>query len=163
MAERAELRELLSARPEVRRVFDALKSDRWDVNPVIEVPALSGDAGVRQVLVRKVFATLEEFGHGRLVLGRRTHATRFIRDEKQVKKPFRHVLPSFKFPAVETSPISRLVVTKAGPARRAAVTEWTVKLLKRKHARVLLPADLGPGDVALLRKFLDAYEAQLHA
>ena len=159
MAERAELKQLMDTRPEVRRVFDALKTKRWDVNPEVEVPELADDIGVRQSLIRKVFATLDEYGHGRLILGRHGGVTRFERDGEQLKKPFSAVLPKYS----SFDPTARLGVTKVGSSKSVAVTEWTVKLMQRRYARVLLPAEMASGDIALLRKFLDDYEEQLHS
>ena len=157
MTGRAELKQLMVVRPEVRRVFDALKSSPWNANPVVEVPVLASAVGLRESLVRKVFETLEEYGHGRLILGRHGSPTRFARDELQLRKPFHRVLPSYS----SSDPTARLGVTKVRSVRGASVTEWTVKLLKRRHARVLLPAELASGDIDMLRKFLDEYEAQL--
>ncbi|TPG23459.1 hypothetical protein EAH83_06160 [Variovorax ginsengisoli] len=96
-----------------------------------------------------------------LVLGRRSHTTRFVRDENQARKLFRTVLPTFKYAEKLSSPISRIAVTKVGDTKSAPVTEWTVKLPRRQHARLLLPTDMTSTEVAALRKFLDAFEAQL--
>ena len=155
MAGRIELKQLMVARPEVRRVFDALKTDRWDAQSVVAVPKLATSIGIRQSLVRKVFATLEEYGHGRLILGRHGSPTRFVK--MQEGKSFSAMLPAY----ASSDPTARLGVTKLRSAKVAAVSEWTVKLLKRRHARVLLPSELAPGDIDLLRKFLDDYETQL--
>lgn len=143
---------------EARKLFDALREYQNNLTE-ITVDNFKRKTGLRPKQIRLVLMALEGLGVGTLIVGRRGGSTRFEWD------------PEFKYTEdipgpqpgepVELAVEDELVLKGFGNAQPAAVTEWTLSLVGRRKARLLLPADLKQSDVTVLREFLEELEQKV--